>query len=123
VGALAILGIGIWTLEAEYGSKQLSKLIDADLYKIDSYLMIVTGSAIIAITLLGFCGVFTRIKCVMGLVSTVHVAAYKKLEGTWVFLSYMRVFLYPSLLNKEDVWPGTIKVVHYKRVFFYASFL
>jgi hypothetical protein len=21
------------------------------------------------------------------------------------FLSYMRVFLYPSLLNKEDVWP------------------
>ncbi|XP_076440007.1 CD151 antigen-like [Babylonia areolata] len=67
VGGLAILGIGIWTLEAEYGSKQLSKLIDEDLYKVDSYLMIITGAAIIAITLLGFCGVFTRYKCIMGL--------------------------------------------------------
>ena len=69
IGGLAILGIGIWTLEAEYGSKQLSKLITADLYRVDSYLMIVTGSAIIAITLLGFCGVFTLYKCIMGLVS------------------------------------------------------
>ena len=71
VGGLAILGIGIWTLEAEYGSKQLSKLIPADLYRVDSYLMIVTGSAIIAITLLGFCGVFTQYKCIMGLVRRV----------------------------------------------------
>ncbi|KAL8584292.1 hypothetical protein ACOMHN_014711 [Nucella lapillus] len=67
VGGLAILGIGIWTLEAEYGSKQLSKLINEELYKVDSYLMIVTGSAILAITILGFFGVFTRYKCVMGL--------------------------------------------------------
>ncbi|KAK7101200.1 CD151 antigen-like [Littorina saxatilis] len=67
VGGLAILGIGIWTLEAEYGSKQLSKLISADLYRVDSYLMIMIGSAIIAITFLGFCGVLTQYKCVMGL--------------------------------------------------------
>lgn len=67
VGGLAILGIGIWTLEAEYGSKQLSKLIEADLYHVDSYLLIITGSAIIAISLLGCCGVCTRIKCMMGL--------------------------------------------------------
>jgi hypothetical protein len=33
-------------------------------------------------------------------------ATYKKLVGAWDF-PYMRVFLYPSLLNKEDVWPGT----------------
>jgi hypothetical protein len=43
--------------------------------------------------------------------------------GRGFFLSYMRVFLYPSLLNKEDVWPGTKKVVHSQRVFFYASFI
>ena len=71
VGGLAILGIGIWTLEAEYGSKQLSKLINADLYRVDSYLMIITGSAIIAITFIGVCGVFSQYKCIMGLVSRV----------------------------------------------------
>jgi hypothetical protein len=56
---------------------------------------------------------------------TVH-AAYKKLDGTWTFPfipRYMRVFLYPSLLNKEDIWPETKKVVHYKQVFFYVIFL
>jgi hypothetical protein len=52
--------------------------------------------------------------------NTVHTP-YKKLDGTWIF-PYMRVFLYPSLLNKEDVWPGTKKFFYYKHVFFYVSF-
>jgi hypothetical protein len=47
----------------------------------------------------------------------------RNLRGHGFFLSSMRVFLYQNLLNTEDVWPGTKKVVQYKQVFFYASFL
>lgn len=80
IGGMAILGIGIWTLEAEYGSKQMSKLIDANLYRVDSYLMIITGAAILIITVIGFCGVFTQYKCIMGL----HLG----------FLAFMSVMLF-----------------------------
>ncbi|XP_048256447.1 CD151 antigen-like isoform X2 [Haliotis rufescens] len=64
---IAILGIGIWTHESEYGSKQLSSLIDIPLYEVDSFLLIGCGVAIIVITLLGVCGVMTQYKCIMGL--------------------------------------------------------
>lgn len=63
------MGVGIWTLQAEYGNKQLSTLISAAVYRFDSVLMITVGSAIIVITLMGFCGVYTQYKCIMGLVS------------------------------------------------------
>ncbi|PVD23320.1 hypothetical protein C0Q70_16588 [Pomacea canaliculata] len=67
VGGFAIMGVGIWTLQAEYGNKQLSTLISAAVYRFDSVLMITVGSAIIVITLMGFCGVYTQYKCIMGL--------------------------------------------------------
>ncbi|XP_059158480.1 CD151 antigen-like [Physella acuta] len=67
IGAVSILGIGIWTLEAEYGNKQVSELINAQLYKVDSYLMIIGGSAIIAITVVGILGVLKEYRCLLGL--------------------------------------------------------
>lgn len=67
VGAISILGIGIWTLEAEYGNKQVSELINAQIYKVDSYLMIIGGSAIIAITVVGILGVLKEYRCLLGL--------------------------------------------------------
>ncbi|ESP00522.1 hypothetical protein LOTGIDRAFT_157798 [Lottia gigantea] len=66
-GALAILGIGIWTYEAEYGSKVLSKLIGVNLYQVDSYILIGVGSAIIFVTMLGICGLVAQYRCLMGL--------------------------------------------------------
>ena len=66
---MAILGVGIWTLEAEYGNKQMSELIDQDLYQVDSYLMIIAGGAIILITVVGIFGVQQEYRCLLGLVS------------------------------------------------------
>jgi hypothetical protein len=44
---------------------------------------------------------------------------YKKLGRDMVFfLSYMQVFLNPSLLNKEDVWPGTKTLFTINKKFF-----
>ncbi|KAK6180177.1 hypothetical protein SNE40_012372 [Patella caerulea] len=67
VGAMAILGIGIWTYLADYGSKVLSKLIGVNLYQVDSYILIGGGSAIILIIGLGVCGLIARYRCLMGL--------------------------------------------------------
>ncbi|KAI8774020.1 tetraspanin-11 [Biomphalaria glabrata] len=67
IGAISILGIGLWTLEAEYGNQQVSELINAQIYKADSYLMIIGGSAIIAISVVGFLGVFKDYRCLLGL--------------------------------------------------------
>ncbi|XP_064604935.1 CD151 antigen-like [Liolophura sinensis] len=67
VGGFAVLGIGIWTQTTEYGGRQLSNLIGAHLYLIDSYLFIICGCTILLITVLGFCGTFHENKCMLEL--------------------------------------------------------
>ena len=69
IGGLAVLGIGIWTSEGEYGSRQLSTLIGVELYRVDSFLLMVGGGVIISLTLIGLCGVLIPYKCLLGLVS------------------------------------------------------
>ncbi|XP_041359127.1 CD151 antigen-like [Gigantopelta aegis] len=67
IGGLAILGIGIWTSEGEYGSKQLSTLIGVALYRVDSFMLMIGGGAIMGLTLIGLCGVLIPYKCLLGL--------------------------------------------------------
>ena len=69
VGAIAIFGIGIWTHEVEYGSKQLAGLIGAPLYQVDSVMLIIAGSAIFCFTAVGLAGILLPQKCLLGLVS------------------------------------------------------
>lgn len=69
VGAISCLAIGIYTHEVEYGSRQMSNLIGVSMYRADSVMMIAGGSAIIAITLLGFIGVYKQHRCMVGMVS------------------------------------------------------
>lgn len=66
-GAVSIFAIGIWTLEAEYGNKQVSELIDAKLYEVDSYMLIIGGAAIMVITIIGLLGVMKEYRCLVGL--------------------------------------------------------
>ncbi|KAK3803951.1 hypothetical protein RRG08_059814 [Elysia crispata] len=66
-GAVSIFAIGIWTLEAEYGNKQVSELIDAKLYEVDSYMLIIGGAAIMVITIIGLIGVMKEYRCLVGL--------------------------------------------------------
>lgn len=67
VGGIAILGIGIWTHEVEYGSKQLAGLIGIPLYQIDSVMMIACGTATIILICLGLFGILLPQKCLLGL--------------------------------------------------------
>lgn len=68
MGAISCLVIGIYTHEVEYGSRQMSNLIGVSMYRADSVMMIGGGSAIIAITLLGFIGVYKQHRCMVGMV-------------------------------------------------------
>lgn len=67
VGAIAILTIGIWTHEVEYGSKQLAGLIGVPLYQVDSVIMIIAGSSILLFTIIGLGGILMPQKCLLGL--------------------------------------------------------
>ncbi|GFN98558.1 tetraspanin [Plakobranchus ocellatus] len=66
-GAVSILAIGIWTLEAEYGNKQISEMINAKLYEVDSYMLIIGGAAIMIVSIIGLCGVMKEYRCLVGL--------------------------------------------------------
>lgn len=73
VGAISCLAIGIYTHEVEYGSRQMSNLIGVSMYRADSVMMIAGGSAIIAITLLGFIGVYKQHRCMVGMYLCIFV--------------------------------------------------
>ena len=76
MGAIAILTIGIWTHEVEYGSKQLAGLIGVPLYQVDSVIMIIAGSSILLFTIIGLGGILMPQKCLLGLVSKFKVNGY-----------------------------------------------
>ncbi|KAK3592903.1 hypothetical protein CHS0354_004130 [Potamilus streckersoni] len=67
VGALAILGIGIWTHETEYGGKQISAMVGVHLFQVDSVMMIAAGSATLIITAIGIAAVLSRNECLLEL--------------------------------------------------------
>ena len=68
VGGIAVLGIGIWSHESEYGSKAVGGLIGVALYSIDSTLFIACGSVTICIMAVGLIGYLLPQKCLLGLV-------------------------------------------------------
>ncbi|XP_060563760.1 CD151 antigen-like [Ruditapes philippinarum] len=67
VGGVAVLGIGIWAHESEYGSKAVGGLIGVALYSIDSTLFIACGSVTICIMGVGLIGYLLPQKCLLGL--------------------------------------------------------
>ncbi|XP_045160546.1 tetraspanin-11-like [Mercenaria mercenaria] len=67
VGGIAVLGIGIWAHESEYGSKAVGGLIGVALYSIDSTLFIACGSVTIFIMAVGLVGYLLPQKCLLGL--------------------------------------------------------
>ncbi|XP_052774104.1 CD151 antigen-like [Mya arenaria] len=66
VGGIAILAIGIWTHEVDYGSRAVSGLIGIALYQVDSVIMIICGSLTIAVMIIGFVGLLRPQKCLLG---------------------------------------------------------
>ena len=73
IGAIAILGIGIWTHEVEYGSKQTATLVGRNLYQVDSQMMIACGTATILLMCVGLLGLLLPQKCLLGLVCLLSV--------------------------------------------------
>lgn len=102
-GACAILGIGIWTHEVEYGSKQLAGLIGVPLYQVDSVLMIVAGSSILLFTIVGLAGILLPQKCLLGLhLSVISFLAFILFAGGilgYVFVGELEDSVRGSLLQ------------------------
>ena len=65
---MTTFAIGIYTHEVKYGSKVVSGLIGAEMYQVDSIMMISAGASAILVTILGITGVLRRNKCMLGLV-------------------------------------------------------
>lgn len=62
--------VGVFTLEAEYGSRVVSGLVGEGMYQVDSLMMISAGAGAILVSTLGLLGVLCRNKCMLGLVSS-----------------------------------------------------
>jgi hypothetical protein len=68
VGGFAVLGIGIYAHESDYGSRAVGGLIGVALYSVDSTMFIASGSVTICIMAIGLFGYLLPQKCLLGLV-------------------------------------------------------
>ncbi|XP_048761225.1 CD82 antigen-like isoform X2 [Ostrea edulis] len=67
VASLTTFVVGVFTLEAEYGSRVVSGLVGEGMYQVDSLMMISAGAGAILVSSLGLCGVLCKNKCMLGL--------------------------------------------------------
>ncbi|XP_022317918.1 CD151 antigen-like [Crassostrea virginica] len=67
VASLTTFVVGVFTLEAEYGSRVVSGLVGEGMYQVDSLMMISAGAGAILVSTLGLLGVLCRNKCMLGL--------------------------------------------------------
>ncbi|XP_062589769.1 23 kDa integral membrane protein-like [Saccostrea cucullata] len=67
VASLTTFVVGIFTLEAEYGSRVVSGLLGEGMYQVDSLMMLSAGAGAILVSTLGLCGVLCKNKCMLGL--------------------------------------------------------
>lgn len=64
---IAVMGLGIYMVVTEYGVQEVTYIIDSDLYKAGSYLMIAVGGVTFFISFLGFCGAVMESRCLLGI--------------------------------------------------------
>ena len=82
----------------------MSELIDAKLYEVDSYMLIIGGAAIMVITIIGLLGVMKEYRCLVGLVrlfqSMTHASFLTHFEvQKWLkFIGHVR-YSVPSQAN------------------------
>lgn len=67
VASLTTFVVGVFTLEAEYGSRVVSGLLGEGMYQVDSLMMLSAGAGAILVSSLGLAGVLCRNKCMLGL--------------------------------------------------------
>lgn len=63
---LGVLGVGIWLLVTEYSAREVSVLVNSNLFEIGTYMMISGGGTIALLAFCGCCGTMREDKCVLG---------------------------------------------------------
>ncbi|WAR23155.1 hypothetical protein MAR_036824 [Mya arenaria] len=103
VGGIAILAIGIWTHEVDYGSRAVSGLIGIALYQVDSVIMIICGSLTIAVMIIGFVGLLRPQKCLLGFFRCCGASGDVNSSTSWFLYQHDSFWVRDDLSNRSLV--------------------
>ena len=67
------LGVGIWLLVTDFSVREISVIIDSNLFEIGTYLILAGGGLIALLAFCGCCGTMREDRCILGFVSMNHL--------------------------------------------------
>ena len=85
-GALAV---GVWLLVTDFSAREISFIVDSNLFEIGTYLILGGGGLIALLAFCGCCGTMREDKCILGFVSVKNILFYRIVE----FLKYCETCL------------------------------
>ncbi|KAK7490360.1 hypothetical protein BaRGS_00018339 [Batillaria attramentaria] len=66
----AALGVGVWLLVTDFGARNVTPLVDSQMYEVTTYLLISGGGAVALLAFCGCCGTIREDKCVLSFYGT-----------------------------------------------------
>ena len=96
-----LLGVGIWLLVTDFSAREITVIINSDMFEIGTYMILAGGGLVALLAFCGCCGTMREDKCILGFVSTIIL----KHVVTLVITSYTSKL--PTYSSKKDQ-PGNI---------------
>lgn len=66
-----LLGVGIWLLVTDFSAREITVIINSDMFEIGTYMILAGGGLVALLAFCGCCGTMREDKCILGFVSTI----------------------------------------------------
>ncbi|XP_048764349.1 tetraspanin-18-like isoform X3 [Ostrea edulis] len=83
-----LLGIGIWLLVTDFSAREITVIINSDMFEIGTYMILAGGGLVALLAFCGCCGTMREDKCILGFYGVVLALVFMALlaSGAMAFL-------------------------------------
>lgn len=64
-----LLGVGIWLLVTDFSAREITVIINSDMFEIGTYMILAGGGLVALLAFCGCCGTMREDRCILGFVS------------------------------------------------------
>lgn len=98
-----LLGVGIWLLVTDFSAREITVIINSDMFEIGTYMILAGGGLVALLAFCGCCGTMREDRCILGFVST-GISEWRMVT---VCLTLTREISHPSITIYFRPWNRT----------------
>lgn len=96
-----LLGVGIWLLVTDFSAREITVIINSDMFEIGTYMILAGGGLVALLAFCGCCGTMREDRCILGFVS---ISEWRMVT---VCLILTRKISHPSITINFRPWNRT----------------